>query len=140
MPVDDIVALLKQIHEFMKENNFSSPLFIDLQGTKMRLSNLQNEFLIHTHENVKIFSETSYKSLNEKDKETYKNVFLFTDDVYSLIVDHMTPNLEVNIDDAKITLCEFSISDCKRFINSKVLKTNNNEHTDLKCKGSNIDW
>ena len=56
----------------------------------MSLSNLQNEFLVHTNENVIIFYESSYKSLNEKDKETYTNVFLFTDDVYSLIADHMT--------------------------------------------------
>lgn len=138
MPVDDMVKLLDQINKFMNDKKFSSPLFIDLQGTKMRLSNQQNEFLIHTNENVMIFSESVYKSLNESDKERYKNVFLFTDDVFALMIDNITPDLQVNIDDAKITLGDFSISDCKRYIKAKVLRANNNEHLVLKRKGINI--
>lgn len=138
MPVDDMVELLNKISSFMKEKNFSSPLFIDLQGTKMRLSNQQNEFLIHTNDDVIVFSESQHKALNATDKENYKNVFLFTDDVYSLLKDHITPELLVNIDDAKITLGHFSVSECKCFIKAKVIRANNNQHTVYKRKGINI--
>lgn len=138
MPVDDMVNLLTQINDFMTENHFVSPLFIDLQGTKMRLSKDQIEFFVQKGDSVKIFSESKYKSLNETEKTANKDVFLFTDDVYSLLKDNLKPELEVNIDDAKITLNNFSLPKCDGYIEAKVLRANNDRHQVLKRKGINI--